>query len=171
MKNKLPKITVRHIKNLTNRDKLIEYTNKLFSMSKDPKHFAFSAAIGIFIGLFIPMGLQTILIVPVSIIFGCNLFIAWIFTLISNPITVIPIYLLAFRVGEVITHLEISQDKIERLISDVGYSNLLAIGRDGFLIFISGAFTTAIVSAFAAYILSFYLIKFYHKKKLNQNSL
>lgn len=164
MKHKFPKITWQHFKNLSKKQKLKEYFHEIFSVSKDPRNFAFSVAIGIFIGLFFPMGLQTIFLLPISILLGCNLFIAWLFTFISNPITIIPIYFFVFRIGELVTSLEISQIKIEILLNEMTLKSIFDLGKEGLLIFFSGAFVTALFSAFLAFIISFQLMKLYLKK-------
>lgn len=166
MKNKFPKITLQHFINLKEKKKLKEYFHKIFSLGKEPKNFAFSVAVGVFIGLFIPMGLQTIFIVPIAILLGCNVIIAWIFTFVSNPITIIPIYLFTFKIGELITSLEISSTKLNLVLSKFNFENFWDLGKEGLIIFLSGSFAIAFLSAVAAYFISLSLIKIYNRKYL-----
>jgi uncharacterized protein (DUF2062 family) len=171
MINRFPRITLTHIINLSKREKFIEYMHKLFSLNSDPKHFAFSVAVGIFIGVFFPMGIQTIVLIPVTILLGSNLFISWVFSFISNPLTIIPIYLFIFKAGEWTTGFYISYEKIDLLINEFSLENIWNLGTEGLIIFATGAFVTALTSAIISYIISHNFMKKYNQKYLSHNSI
>ncbi len=60
-------------------------------------------AIGLFCGL-IPGPLQMICAALLAALFGVNLPVAVFTTLYTNPLTIVPLYLLAYRFGEIVSN-------------------------------------------------------------------
>jgi len=123
---------------------------------------AWSSAIGAFIGVAVPEGLQTITSLGASYLFRMNFLVITFFTLITNPLTVIPIYLASFRIGEIITGMEITAGQIEQLFREPGITAALELGANGAIIFLSGSAVHGLFWGGVWYILMF---AFYPKLK------
>lgn len=102
--------------------------------------FAWSSALGAFIGVAVPEGLQTVTSIGAAYLFRMNFLILTFFTLITNPFTIIPIYYTSFRVGEWITGKSVTAVQIENLFSNPGITSALELGTEGVIIFLTGSF-------------------------------
>ena len=157
--------TFQELKNLFKKDKLKEYLHKLVNLQATPAKIAFSIALGIFIGLLIPMGLQTIFIIPLAMATGCNLIVAYAATLISNPFTIIPIYYLSVRIGSYFTHINFSWNEFNTVINNPTYGNIVKLGADGMIVFFTGSFFQAIIFSALFYFISLKAIVYLRKRK------
>ena len=118
-------ISLKELKNIFKKDKLKEYLHKLVNLKASPAKIAFSIALGIFIGLLIPMGLQTFFIIPLAMFTGSNLILAYAATLVSNPFTVIPIYYFSVQVGSYFTKINFTWNEFNFVITNPTYSNII----------------------------------------------
>lgn len=143
------------------------YFKYLVSFDLPASKISFSLAIGIFIGITIPMGLQTILVIPAALLFRCNLPIALSATLISNPFTIIPIYATAAFIGEQFTGIKISMSKISKVIHNPSVHNLWNLGYNTLGILLLGTLVMGVVLSLAIYYASLSLI-LKHRAKLNE---
>ena len=57
-------------------------------------------ALGLFLGFAIPMGFQVVLAALIAVSTRANIAVAALFTSVSNPFTVIPIYFAALKIGD-----------------------------------------------------------------------
>lgn len=135
---------------------LRENLRRFLNLQGNPNQIAFSFAIGIFLGLIIPMGLQTVVAVPVAIALECNLVVAWIATLITNPITIVPIYLFAIKIGSVFTSNTGAIEKISGLIKNPTIVNISGFSKFALTDLIVGIFILAVIAS----VLSFFTVKF-----------
>jgi uncharacterized protein (DUF2062 family) len=118
-------------------------------LEKDPRKIARSVSLGTFFGFLIPMGLQTFVTLPLSVVFNCNIVISSAATLVTNPITVVPIYTAAVFLGEFVTGTSVQWIYIESLLNQPNYESLLQLGSEIILVlfvglFIMGAFFSAL---------------------------
>lgn len=157
--------SIKELKNIFKKDKLKEYLHHLVNLQATPAKIAFSIALGIFIGLLIPMGLQTIFIIPLAMFTGSNLIIAYAATLISNPITIIPIYYLSVQIGIYFTKINFTWTEFNAVINHPTYSNIIKLGSDGIIVFFTGAFLQAIVFSALFYFISLKTIVYLRKRK------
>jgi hypothetical protein len=81
------------------RKKLRNAYLKLVRQSGTPKSIARGAAIGLFIGLAVPVGFQTPFAIALAFLFRAGKLTAWLFTLVSNPYTVPFIYPVLCYIG------------------------------------------------------------------------
>ncbi len=159
------KISLSNLKDFFNKEKLKNYVRRVLTLKSKPSKIALSIALGVFIGLLIPIGLQTFVVVPIGLLLGCNVILATAATLVSNPVTMFPIYYAAFKVGEIVTQIEISWNAIYNIINKPNIDNILALGTEGVIVFFSGGFVMGAITAALAYFLSLKAILAYRKRK------
>lgn len=150
-------------------NKIKNYIFNLIKIGNDPFKISLSIAIGIFVGLTIPLGFQTFFIIPFIILFRANFIIAYTATYISNPITVLPIYYSALKIGEFIIHnffkmkVMINFSKVQQLINNFSFDNLFFYGKEFLITFIIGLFIQGIIITilifFISYLLFLYIMK------------
>ena len=93
----------------------------------DPLFNAKGAAIGIFLGCFPFVGLQTIVGVFIAKVLRGNIFLAAAGTWISNPLTFAPLYYFNFKVGSALLQspyeISIDKDLMEKDINNIVFNN------------------------------------------------
>jgi uncharacterized protein (DUF2062 family) len=136
----------------------------LIGLNERTSKIALSISIGMFVGFTVPMGLETIVAVLLSLIFRCNPVFAVITTWVTNPLTILPIYYVGLKVGEFITNSYIPWEKIEFALKHPTLHNLLTLGKDGFILITIGNIVVGLVVAILTYLLVFNFISFYRKK-------
>lgn len=105
-----------------------------------------SSAGGVAIGLFcafIPLPVQTISSAALAILFRVNLPVSILFTLVSNPVTIAPMFIFAYKLGTRILDVPERQVEFEPVLH-----KLIHIWEPLFL----GSFILASLSAIAGYI-------------------
>ena len=120
-----------------------------------PRTTALSMALGIFIGIFIPMGLQVWTLTLLLLIIRFNILIATLVTLISNPFTILPIYYSGIFVGETILNMSFPWQYFDKFIEDPKLDDLVNLGSEGAIVFLSGLFILGIIAAAVMYLLSY----------------
>ncbi len=168
--NRTPKqgeesLKIHSLSELFTKTGIKKYLGKVLRLKAKPWRIALSIGLGVFIGLAIPMGFQTIIVIPLALLLQCNIFLTISATLVSNPLTVVPLYYLNFKIGEVLTALSISNEQIELIISSPTFENLQEVGFDALILFFSGSFTQGLLFGFFAYLVSLQFIKLYRQKK------
>jgi len=136
-----------------NINKLKQYVRKIIFSDLSTEKIALSSAIGVFIGTIIPLGLQTIVAVFLSLFVRINLVVTTAATLISNPITVLPIYISAIKIGEFVTGFSLTWAQFENVIDHPTIENIMTIGGDGIYLLITGLFIEGIVGSLLIYFL------------------
>ena len=135
---------------------LRENLRSFLNLKGDPTQIALSFAIGIFLGLVIPMGLQTVIAIPVVLALECNLVVAWTATLITNPLTVVPIYIFAIRIGALFTHNSPGLEKITSLIKNPTLNNISVFSKYALTDLIIGIMILAVLTS----VISFFVVRF-----------
>ena len=142
------------------------YFNKPCYWAITRKNVSFSIAIGVFAGL-MPWPIQMLTAFILSYIFKVNLAISMITTFYTNPLTHLPLYYLAFKIGCFILGIDKSDTKLlitgDFWIKD-SFDWLMVHGKP----LVLGVFVLGIILSLMSYILvrfiwSFILI--YHKNK------
>lgn len=123
---------------------------------------AWSSAVGAFIGVAVPEGLQTVTSIGAAYLFRMNFLVITFFTLITNPFTIVPLYYTSFRIGEWITGMSITAIQIENLFNNPGITAALELGTSGAIIFLTGSLVHGLFWGGVWYILMF---AFYPKLK------
>ncbi|MGD8779245.1 MAG: DUF2062 domain-containing protein [Ignavibacteria bacterium] len=159
------KISFSNLKDFFNKEKLKNYLRRILTLKSKPSKIALSIALGVFVGLLIPIGLQTLIVVPIGLLLGCNVILATTATFISNPITMFPIYYAAFKVGEFVTSIEISWQAIYNIIDNPNIDNIITLGSEGIIVFFSGGFIIGAITAAITYFLALRTILAYRIRK------
>ncbi len=140
------------------------YYNKLLNLKSTPAEIAFSIALGIFIGLLFPIGLQTLIAVPISLFLGSNVLLTVTATFVSNPITILPIYYAAINIGKFITHIDIDWNSVADALSSPSFSGIINLSQNGLIVLFTG---TSILALFCSVIMYFVIYKLIcsHRRK------
>lgn len=94
-------------------------------LSKDNKKISLGAAIGAFYAVLIPIG-QIPFALMTSYLLKANILAASITTFLSNPVTYIPFYLIAYQIGYFILSLFLTVSVIS--LGYIGYALSLVVG-------------------------------------------
>lgn len=156
----LPKIKFQHFKNVFSKDRLKHYFHKIISLNLGTKEIAYSVALGVFIGTIIPIGLQTLVLIPLVLLLRKNLFLAFIATLISNPITAIPFYLTAFSIGTYFIDTNTTWNMISGMIEEGNYHEFLRMGSETIGIIYIGLLVMTILFTLLSYCITFSIVKY-----------
>ncbi|MBU1101375.1 MAG: DUF2062 domain-containing protein [Bacteroidetes bacterium] len=170
MKNLSKTFSLKNIKSIFSKGKVKHYLHQLVTLDASPSQIAISVAFGVFIGLLLPMGLQTIVILPIAGLFEFNIVLAVTASLISNPITMIPLYYTAVKIGEFITGITISWSRFEIFFENPSWSNLLSFGNDGLAVFFSGSSLMGLTAAILTYFLILFLVKELRNRRIMKST-
>jgi uncharacterized protein len=152
--------TVKRIRRRSVRENLL----RLLGMKESASKIALSIAIGMLVGIAVPMGLETIVAVSLSLLFRCNPLLATITTWITNPVTIIPLYYFAYRLAGFLLHQSIQWSNIEAVIANPTLGKIYQIGFNGFGLIFFGCLVLGIISSILSYITVYHLINYYRKK-------
>lgn len=132
-----------------------------------PKTTALSISIGIFVGIAVPMGFQVWAMALLLLVVRYNLMIASLVSLISNPLTVLPIYFVVISIGEYVIGVNFPWDIFYDFIDDPGIEKILEFGEQGIAVFFTGSILIALVISIPTYFVSLKTITALHKKNVN----
>ena len=150
------------------KNKIKDFLRKTLRLKVKPWRIALSLALGVFIGLAVPIGFQTIIATPIALLLQCNLPITLTATLVSNPVTVVPLYFFYFRLGEFLTKIQISTELISQALDTPTFHNISQLSGDAILLFFVGSVLVGVTGGVITYFTSYRLIVWYrHKRGLN----
>ncbi|NOG47640.1 MAG: DUF2062 domain-containing protein [Calditrichaeota bacterium] len=129
-----------------------------------PRTTALSIAIGIFIGIAIPMGFQVWAMAILLLAIRYNLIIASFVSLISNPLTILPIYFAVISFGEFVLQISFPWELFYSFLDEPGFEKIVEFGTEGMFIFFTGSLLIATILSIPAYFLSFKTLTNYHNK-------
>jgi hypothetical protein len=152
------------------KERVLKYLNYLLSISNDERLVALSIALGLFFGIILPMGLQSIIVVPLALLFRLNIYLSVGSTLITNPVTIAPIYYLAFLIGSSIIGYDINWEGINYVIDSPTYENISTLGVEMVVSLLLGNLILALIFSSASYFFVQYVLKKYKEKKRRQFS-
>ena len=150
---------------LVSPEKIKLFLKKTLRLKVKPWRIALSLALGVFIGLSVPIGLQTIVATPIALLFQCNLPLTLTATLVSNPVTVVPLYLLYFRIGEFLTSIQIPMILIDNVMQSPTFDNISQLSIDAVFIFFVGSLLIGIIGGIFTYFISLRIIIWYRIKR------
>ncbi|MEW6532691.1 MAG: DUF2062 domain-containing protein [Thermodesulfobacteriota bacterium] len=134
--------------------------------SRNPPRFdARAAAVGMVVGFGVPAGAQMIALGLSRAIFRFNVVLAFVFTCVSNPFTIIPMYYGYYRLGSFILGYEsiLSSDAFQQamkplLSAEYFWESLpafLALGEDILIRWSVAAVIVSVVTAIPGYVLTY----------------
>lgn len=147
------------------RSKLKPMLDKIIHPDTSPYTTAISMATGTFIGIFIPVGLQLAVTVLVSPIKHINFLITSITTLISNPLTVLPIYAFGIKVGTILLNRSFPWMLFNNFVNHPAFNTLLSFGVEGLSILMTGLLAMAIPASIVVFFVSLSITKKIRQKK------
>jgi len=119
----------------------------------DPPHkIALGMALGIFVGFLPIMGIQMAVVLPFALLFRANKACAIAGVWITNPVTVIPIYYLNYRVGLLfLDYQHMTWAMFEDLFAAVTMHKFLRLGEAILVPLVGGGFVLAVVFSIPTY--------------------
>ncbi len=140
-----------------------------FRASTNPPWFdALGIAVGLFVGLGIPFGMQMVALGLLRLLFGFNSVLAFLFTWVANPVTLVPLYYGYYRLGCLLAgeSVPITREAfldLVRPLTEVSYfwQSLGRFGELGWDILVRwslGALLVAPCVAVVAYVVAYYLL-------------
>lgn len=135
---------------------------RLIKIRGNPQKIALGFALGIFIGMTPFMGIQTVIAVPIAMLFGWNKISAVAGVWISNPLTAPLIYSFNYMVGKNLLHLGKIQP-ISNNMENLSLLTLLQKTPDILWALIIGGLIVGIPLAVTAYYLSYSAVCRYQK--------
>ncbi len=149
-----------------------EFLRKTLRLKVKPWRIALSLALGVFAGFAVPIGLQTIFVTPIALLLQCNVPLTLTATLVSNPLTVVPLYYLYFRIGESLTSIHVSGELLAKVMESPTITNISQLSFDAVILFFVGSVLIGIIAGLITYLVSLRLIIWYRLKKgINLNGI
>lgn len=139
--------------------------HKWILLENDPVKITRSLVLGVFIGMTIPIGFQVMVCVPLAVVASSNVTIMIAATLVSNPLTVLPIYYTAMLVGEFFTGSSIPWQAIVDGINDMSVERWMSLGSDIVYVLGTGVLIQAIAVSLLTYLIAKPLLKRYFRRK------
>ena len=156
------------------------YYLKFVRLQGEPSMLARGVGIGLFIGVTPTIPLHTVLILLIAFLTRSSK-VAGLLTsvVISNPLTIPPLYLLSWRLGAWLTRTRISwlriKEVMEMALSDAGFGERVAavfhLGREALLTLMLGGFLIALPVGLAGYFLSYRFFATIQKKRREKQIL
>lgn len=151
-----------------NKATFLYYYVKLVKEKGSPEYIAKGWALGIFVGMLIPIGFQLAIAIPLAFAIKVSKFGATVGTFITNHFTVIIIYPVQCWIGSYILGHPLSFAKVEKelsgLFKEPSFSSLFELG--GELIttfFVGGAFLAAIATPITYFVVKRLVVE--HRRK------
>lgn len=152
---------------------------RLKELQGSPAYLAKGVALGIFIGFAPLMPLKSLLILSLSFIISANPIAALLVcTVICNPITYIPLYYLAWLIGDLLLPGLSSWEVIKTTVTQIQQSGLkeaLALSTDlglkAFGVMLVGGTLAGIIPALASYPVSYRFFANAARRKIQKQAL
>ena len=127
----------------------------------DPKKLALGLAIGIFVGITPTLPFHTFMILALAPLMRASLLAAYLGIWVSNPLTWVPQYLLAYEVGQYL----LFRGEPLHIPAHMNLSEFLHILWRGGLALQVGGLIIAVPPAIASYVLTLWAIKRYRQRR------
>ena len=134
---------------------------KLLRLQEDPRRIAGGMALGIFIGITPTIPFHTVASIALATLIGVSPIAAFIGIQIGNPLTIIPIYIACYKVGQFLLY------KGTPLVFPETYSfeAWLEVLWQGGLALQVGGVVLALPPAIASYFLTLWVVQRYRRRK------
>jgi uncharacterized protein (DUF2062 family) len=159
------------------KNKLHKLLTRFKELQGSPAYLARGVALGVFIGLAPVMPLKTVLIIALTFLFPASTIAAILAcATVCNPLTYVPLYYLAWRVGDLLLPGRASWEKLEATVLQMQQSGLTEavslagdVGLDTALVVLLGGCLLAIPPAIISYPLSYrFFLKVAKKRQEKQ---
>ena len=150
------------------------YYWKVIRNSGSPEYIARGAAVGIFVGFFIPMGFQIVAAIPLAFLFRGAKIPAVVLTFISNYVTSLVIYPVQCYVGSYLIfnplHWADLVEKMKNLLEQQTLDSLTALGVQVVLSFFAGGLLFGVLAAIPVYWVTYRLVVRYRKRRAGKRA-
>ncbi len=145
----------------------------------DPESLALGMAVGVFIGITPTIPLHTVLIIALTLAFRVSTLSGLIGTaLVSNPLTIVPLYYLCWKIGNWFLPGRITWERLKSLLDHLmnqglveGVRTLSHLSLDVVLVLMSGGLVLAIPSSVISYFLARHLFLKWQIKRQRKHLL
>ena len=145
------------------------YYFKFIRQSGDPEYIARGVALGLFIGLLVPFGLQIAVVLPLAIWLKAAKIPSVVFTWVTNHFTIWIIYPVQCYIGSWVlaSPFEYSEirDTMVNVVEKQSFSSLFSLGWMVVASFFVGGVLFAVVTSTPGYFISLKTIKAYRRRK------
>ncbi|MDD3117681.1 MAG: DUF2062 domain-containing protein [Victivallales bacterium] len=152
-----------------NRKRLLVYALKLAKQSGTPECVAKGVALGLFIGLLVPMGGQILIVLPLAFWLKANKITACAFTMVTNHFTVLFLYPFQCVLGSYIIASPLTYKRVEQLFIDFfkspSWHELILMGDEIIIPFFVGGALLAVTSSVIGYFTSLRLVRTLRNRK------
>lgn len=160
--------------------RLIRYTVlRLARLREDPVTLARGFGLGIFIGVLPLLPVQTMILVPLTLLLRVNTVTALIAaSAVSNPLTFAPQYYYTWKVGNMVFPDQIRWDQVRQVMTTIdheglwdGIMTLSHLGGSMIMVLLTGGAIIGLPLAAAGYVLSLNLFIALRKKRMARHRL
>jgi len=134
---------------------------KFRRLQGDPRRLAWGMAMGIFIGVTPTMPFHIVAVLTLAPLFRVSMITAFMGVVIMNPVTMVPMYLAAYKVGQLLLY----QGRPLIFPEIYNYHTLLDLLWRGGLALQVGGVVIALPSAILSYFLTLWVIQRYRRQK------
>jgi uncharacterized protein (DUF2062 family) len=134
---------------------------KFLRLQEDPRKLAWGMALGVFIGITPTIPFHLVGALSLAALFRVSPVSAIIGIQVGNPLTIVPIYLTAFKVGKFLLH----RGKPLVFPETFSYEAWLRVLWQGGLALQVGGIIIAIPPAIASYFLTLWIVQRYQRRK------
>jgi len=150
------------------------YYWKVIRNSGSPEYIARGAAVGMFVGFFIPMGFQIVAAIPLAFLFKGAKIPAVVLTFISNYVTSLVIYPVQCYVGSYLIfnplHWADLVEKMKNLLEQQTLDSLTALGTQVVLSFFAGGLLFGILFSVPCYWVTLHLVVRYRRRRAEKRA-
>lgn len=139
---------------------------KILRLKTSAHNIALGAAIGMFVGFMPIIPLQSLATIILAFIFRANKVAAFFFTFISNPVTMVPFYIMLYKVGDwslPFDIVDLDPNSLNEETLDV--RELLSQGWGIFVVMTMGGVVLGIPASILTYFLVMHAVLGYRKRR------
>ncbi|MEG1979192.1 MAG: DUF2062 domain-containing protein [Victivallaceae bacterium] len=152
---------------------------KMLQNSSNPRYNALGVALGLFVGFFIPFGLQIAALIPLLYFIKASKSLAVAFTFVTNQLTILIIYpfqclIGSYLIGRPLSWTQLCHDFTGVIEADgirESFHRLFALGGEIGAGFFIGGFLLGVISAVPGYFITLRIIKRHRERKLAKRQL
>ena len=134
---------------------------KFMRLQEDPKRIAGGLALGVFIGITPTIPFHTVIALSLAALLGVSPVTAFIGIQVGNPLTVVPIYLTSYKVGQFLLY----HGKPLVFPQTFSYEAWFRVLCQGGLALQVGGIIIAILPAIVTYFLTLWIVQRYQRRK------
>ena len=124
--------------------------HNVINSNTSTREVADGAAIGVFIGFSPTIGLHTLLIILLTVLLKKNKWVALLAGWICNPLTVIPMFLLNYWIGELFYPQTLTFNEVKLTLMNMDLAHLKTVGVEILIPIFLGSLVTGVVFAWLA---------------------